>query len=765
MDKHTTTFESGKEYTLSQIFTGNNKIVIPDLQRDFCWGDKAWNKDKNSHTELVSSFVDNLISSFTENKEKEVTMGLIYGYEQPKHYIQLCDGQQRITTLFLLLGMLNRKTNNVFRKHLISDYELFEDDKEPYLQYAIRESTLYFLSDLVCEFFIFFQLEKDIAKGIAVDGIKKQDWYFDEYNLDASIQSMIAALKIIDSKLDSVKDSVNEFGDFILNNLKMIYYDMGNRTRGEETFVVINTTGEPLTATENLKPILLGNLQNEDLKKIYSKQWEDREEWFWNNKNEKETTADDGLNDFFIWYWQIRLLQEKTGKERKSLNPKELFLKKPEVKADEEEQPQIEKWQDSIKLEIVHKYFLTLKKLIDLCKDEKIIKVLQTIENKEINLTLFRNSELHVVLPLIAYLVKFPDAKLFYEFVRRIRRNYFDKKRMRSNFVDWRHIVQIIELSEKEEDVLKYGTIDRKDKFKNIPNVTLNEWYNTDEIKKAVLKKDHKAEVEEWEDHIDLMGDLTPLWKANEGRENTFENIHAIYNTFELLYNCYDETEAKKHPVLSNYVRLYRVLVENSRLTKTPYTRGIQGAWFSWKNQEDNSYFNYLRNDNYIFLLQYSEDEILVKLKEKIKEKIKKEDLSLNDSTFDPKQHLKLWLLVKVLNVEADKKLLAFYDGRGTKNGEGNGLASHEECDDNKLNKNLPFSLGNSICGYAVKKFSYLKYNNGNLWKEERIFDKPIGETISFDEFQNREQTPIAENKIKELDERIKKLLDEFYIE
>ena len=123
------------------------------------------------------------------------------------------------------------------------------------MQYGIRETTLYFLSDLVCNYFI---------DGDNNEIIEEQDWYFEEYDLDASIQSMLAAIKLIDAKLDEKANQIDfsSFGDFILNNLQMIYYDMGNRTRGEETFVVINTTGEPLTATENLKPILLGKISD-----------------------------------------------------------------------------------------------------------------------------------------------------------------------------------------------------------------------------------------------------------------------------------------------------------------------------------------------------------------------------------------------------------------------------------------------------------------------------------------------------------------------
>ena len=60
---------SGESYTLSQIFSGeNDKVVIPDLQRDYCWGDPNNN--------LVESFVKSLLEL---DKTSKITMGLIYG--------------------------------------------------------------------------------------------------------------------------------------------------------------------------------------------------------------------------------------------------------------------------------------------------------------------------------------------------------------------------------------------------------------------------------------------------------------------------------------------------------------------------------------------------------------------------------------------------------------------------------------------------------------------------------------------------------------
>ncbi|NMA74178.1 MAG: DUF262 domain-containing protein [Bacteroidales bacterium] len=289
-------FESGNEYTLAHIFSGENKIVIPDLQRDYCWGGKIYDKEKKTQ-KLVPDFLTSLIDLYKNNRQDKFTLGMIYGYEDPKLHIQLCDGQQRITTLFLLLGILNRKTDGKFKKYLISNIELTEDDKRPYLQYAIRDSTLYFLSDLVCEFFL--------KKDIDINKIKKQSWYFDEYNLDASIISMIEALIQIEKRLTIETDlDIADFGDFIITNLQMLYYDVGNRVQGEETFVVINTSGEPLTPTENLKPIFINKLPLEKQQEA-SKSWEEWETFFWKNRrgngSKNNDTANKGFLEFFRW--------------------------------------------------------------------------------------------------------------------------------------------------------------------------------------------------------------------------------------------------------------------------------------------------------------------------------------------------------------------------------------------------------------------------------------------------------------------------------
>lgn len=301
--KNKINFITGENYTLAELFSGNYRVIIPDLQRDYCWGDEVHTEQK---IELVSGFIGSLINQYEDNgKNEQLNLGLIYAYEMPQNHIQLCDGQQRLTTLFLLIGMLHKKTG-AFRRQLISDYEYDLDDKEPYLHYAIRESSLYFLRDLVSYFFIDNQTVK-------VEDIKKTDWYFLDYDLDPSIQSMLKALVKIEKTLEGKDEEwAKSFGEWLIHRLTFMYLDMMDRKNGEETFVVINTTGEPLSATQNLKPLIINaEINSSQDKEVIAKEWEEIETWFWKHRSGDNDTAEAGFNEFLRWVTLLNVDKEE----------------------------------------------------------------------------------------------------------------------------------------------------------------------------------------------------------------------------------------------------------------------------------------------------------------------------------------------------------------------------------------------------------------------------------------------------------------------
>jgi hypothetical protein len=543
--------ETGEYYTLKDLFTADRKIIIPDLQRDYCWGNKSHGRNKD--IELVTNFLTNLIEAF--KKKESLTLGLIYAYEHPINHIQLCDGQQRITTLYLLLGMLNRKTDGLFKETLISEYELKQDDKEPYLQYAVRESTLYFLADLVNEFFL--------QNSTAIEDIKEQDWYFLEYDIDPSIQSMLNALSLIDYQINALEQYA-EFGEYICTQLKFLYYDMGDRHHGEETFVVINTTGEPLTATENLKPILLTDPEISIGKRAQlSTEWEERETFFWKNRNQEndkkkqELTADNSLNQFLIWYWQIKLRQESdwTSGKARDLNPLALFSKHPQSGSRNSNTENYElseaEWESHKSLEEVQRYFKAYEFLVkNLLLDANSKEVLHTIQQASKifnNASYFRQLPSNVLLPLLEYCVKYEVTSIsnhLYHFLRKLRKNYYSSiwPERRSKYVDWRHILQIIEFCDDPNSVLTFNhtTLDR---FKNIPNIPnqVKEWYNAEEqLKDQLRHQNNTIPIDAWEDHPHLMGDLNPLFKVYKQLYPEFlieqDILAQLYQTYVILH-------------------------------------------------------------------------------------------------------------------------------------------------------------------------------------------------------------------------------------
>lgn len=430
--KNISKLESGKIYTLSQIFSKDLTIAIPDLQRDYCWGLETYDNKGRQQGELVSGFLASLKSRWEEISDtKDYTpMGLIYGYEWPKGTFQLCDGQQRITTLYLLAGelykndLISESAKESLRDILIKFSE-GDDIITSGLQYSIRETTLYFLCDLVSHYFIsgecslpFFNMEEREKNHLVLKLNGRPSWYFLEYDNDPTIQSMLGAIYTIQK---FVKESFNDpenitsFAEAIANRFSFIYYDMGNRMRGEETFVVLNTTGEPLTSTENLKPLLIGGMPNEDktfLSEI-SQQWEDREDWFWKHKSYKELTSDELSRDFYTWW-----LLTNGDKESVSLIKDYMAL---DIRSC---------------IEDIHCFYKSLIAIIawiyNSDEAKKILLKISEWTNERIDCTseitiltwLRASSRREIILPLVAFYSKFGENDTL-KILRRLTKNYY----------------------------------------------------------------------------------------------------------------------------------------------------------------------------------------------------------------------------------------------------------------------------------------------------------------------------------------------------
>lgn len=676
---------SHENYSLSKLFsTPYRKIIIPDFQRDYCWGDKSHGEKEDK--DIVSDFLDTIFEEFSNNDKSDILLGKIDAYENPTDHIYLTDGQQRLTTLYLLIGMLNKKFQETSLKNcLISDFENLQDDQEPYLQYAVRETTVFFLRDLVNEFFM-----KD--NELKVSDIKKQSWFFNEYTLDPSITSMLSALDIIEKKIKDYNFEIN-FSLYVIMNIKIQYYNVEDKKHGEERFVIINTTGKSLTVSENIKPILLGNTQNSE----FAKQWEERETWFWKNKKKDENISDEGVNDFLTWYFKVKKQKEDIDviKEAKYL-----------LKNNENEE----------NLKKIHSDFKALKKIVSLLENEKFQdqftfinedkKILNIVDLRNLNLERLHN----VLLPLLAFISKFEDTESAYQFLRRLRKNYFDFKRghRKQNYIDWRYVLQIVEKSNSLEKILTFET--NENTISRIQSVLINNWYNDEEKIKLQLSE-NKNLIYEWEDHPDFMGYLSPLFNIAETNIYELENFYTVYLKIHPKNFTYSQ-----NPKLGNFYRLMQYLNDGYFEHRT-----IAGWGYSMRVNSNKELF-LLKDFNTIWanFKHLSEEEILFMYDEQLKNFFKTTVLKHNKNIVDLEELVKdirkighyervlLWSILEFLDNDNEM----FFDGSIAQYWEYPNLISIADTDNTSSFNN--YSIGNLLLGTSYSKkrgeFDYYEY-------------------------------------------------------
>ncbi|MWV62634.1 DUF262 domain-containing protein [Helicobacter saguini] len=234
------------------------EIEIPRLQRDYAQG-------RISQVDLANSFLDSIFQAL-ESKNKKLHIDFIYGYEEDSKFI-LIDGQQRVTTLWLLHFYLYR-----FANRLDEILELLQR-----FSYSTRDSSANFCENLLNEE---FGLDKEPSKSI----IDMGSTFELEENLrsDPTIKAMLNMLDLIYKRIKN-KDS-NKLIDN-LENITFDIFDMKSFGLGEELYIKMNARGKQLSDYENLKAFMEKNInikKNNQLLVDIDTKWSD---YFFDSKN------------------------------------------------------------------------------------------------------------------------------------------------------------------------------------------------------------------------------------------------------------------------------------------------------------------------------------------------------------------------------------------------------------------------------------------------------------------------------------------------
>ena len=270
----------------------NNWIVVSEIQREYVWG-------QSGH--VLTEFLKEL--SVKAAKDEVSNVGFLYSYYWDFE-IHLIDGQQRFTTLLLLAFCCacQEKKLDEFRKLLRAD------GPTPAFSYRVRPRTEAFLSEL-------FKQNWDNMPGSA--DVKACKWYFASYDQDMTIQSVLAALDVMKKSLQESDSKLNY--QYVVTKVEFWYFNVDETSQGEELYITMNSRGEALTSSEQLKPLLFQKVPN-DKKEYWGKEWDDWEEHLytlWPEKGEKDLSILDAAMNKFI----RMAIELETGEECAKIEP------------------------------------------------------------------------------------------------------------------------------------------------------------------------------------------------------------------------------------------------------------------------------------------------------------------------------------------------------------------------------------------------------------------------------------------------------------
>jgi len=233
-------------------------VLIPSIQRDYTYGALTEDTDK-----VLNNLLNNIKRTLFELQPNgkaypELTLNFVYGYTQETvNYVPL-DGQQRLTTLFLL--------------HYYA--ALFHEDKDLTIggngaesvfgqlerfTYATRETTRNYCLDII-------EHHKDILEGLKSEkglrqAIEDMPWFLPSFKSDPSIRSMQVVIERIENLFKDVK---MELWDKLTDpNCPINFYllNFGPFHLSDDLYVKMNSRGKKLTEYEIFKSQLLKHIE------------------------------------------------------------------------------------------------------------------------------------------------------------------------------------------------------------------------------------------------------------------------------------------------------------------------------------------------------------------------------------------------------------------------------------------------------------------------------------------------------------------------
>lgn len=415
-------------YSVHTLFSSSEieQIIIPEIQRDYVWQEKNVKGLINSimshflekqslaleiidckKQTLVNQDIRSFLSEEYTRMVHSTRIGFIYAYHSPDYpgkYF-LIDGQQRITTIFLLLLCAYKKAG------LSDEYrKMYFATGLPKIDYKVREISHDFLLDFV-------EFETTIGSNESTVPFKDSANYYRYYDEDVTTNSMLRNYACIEKIIENKRPKdlpeetyYKELVHYVEHYIEFNYFDTNISEQGERLYLYMNSRGEELSVQEGLRPTLIARCSN---KLAAGELWETWQTFFWTHKGDNPN-ADKGFQEFLRWATFLHIICGTdtpilyNGKNNNETKQNYIRIEKKDGGKFDQQQRWIKEYQEDntdFSIEFINRVFDAV------CRLELIL-----INDKDRYITshwlnhIDRTNDYPTLLSCLAYILFYPDA-------------------------------------------------------------------------------------------------------------------------------------------------------------------------------------------------------------------------------------------------------------------------------------------------------------------------------------------------------------------
>lgn len=269
-----TTIEVNKSSIKELLMTGTKeKFLIPEYQRPYAWTD-----------DQVLTLFEDLVEYTNNQNESSYFLGCIVSFSNENKEQEIIDGQQRITTLFLLLRAIHRKLQKMSDS---KEKDNFIRQIEPAIWKIDELTSVADYSFVLIESKVLEVEYNQILENILKTG-EVEDKSKDRYSLNYKL-----LIKLLDEYANNEPLNFYRFTNNVLNKTIVLPIKADTQETALTIFSTLNDRGLPLSDADIFKAKIYNKLDEENKAKFVGE---------WKNLTLRSETAAESIQKLFYYY-------------------------------------------------------------------------------------------------------------------------------------------------------------------------------------------------------------------------------------------------------------------------------------------------------------------------------------------------------------------------------------------------------------------------------------------------------------------------------